>query len=466
MTPEARQELIQRQLEAREVTGGETETYRLEIRGEPKLLPVISLPVDAVLLNPNSHRIQAELESHPNRELIEGAPHSDEAQEAIEELLRNTEYFDDLRRDLKETSQRQPGVVTRFGLMVNANRRTVALRDSEMDSVRVAVLPPGLNERDIDAIELQLQMRRDYFAEYTFTNRLKFIETWRSRHGMSDEWLARVLGFAASSEQRELKKGADEVRLEARLFTMIRDVQEMSGRTIPLTFFNDKRQTLLEVDLRYEKAKKHNPKAALALRNAQLITLFLRGTRYQMVRKMDEAFFSDYFVPALEESSGLSDVVEALTRRYKGDETSGDDLGLSVLGGEDEPTDEPDPQVLLTLLSRTAGEDVISLSDRDGDEVQFSRERLVEELDVAMGDALEELQADTSRENRLETPIARVRDAERKLKKARHAWDTIKTNPRFDIRKFEMHVGKTARTARALHEEVKRHLENGSRGND
>ena len=141
-----------------------------------KTFPVIRISLDSVLLNPRSHRIRAQLESHPQRQLVLESPFSEESQDVITAVLRETEGFERLKVNLAEEDQREAGVVTRAGLLVNGNTRAAALRDIDKKYIRVAVLPGDATQEEIDELELRLQMKRDLKQEYTFTNELLFVE--------------------------------------------------------------------------------------------------------------------------------------------------------------------------------------------------------------------------------------------------------------------------------------------------
>ena len=78
-------------------------------------LPVINLSVDSVLLNPTSHRIRAQIESHPKRDELEEDPFSESAQRAIETILSETSGFTALADNLRETGQLEPGIITSMG---------------------------------------------------------------------------------------------------------------------------------------------------------------------------------------------------------------------------------------------------------------------------------------------------------------------------------------------------------------
>ena len=126
VTNEARRKAIEGALEAHKPGN---ELLHLPWQESSSDFKVVKLPVDTVLLNPRSHRIRAQLESHPEHKLVDEDPHSEKAQEIIAQILREGEGYQELKTNLREVGQRDAGAITRYGLLVNANRRVVALRD-------------------------------------------------------------------------------------------------------------------------------------------------------------------------------------------------------------------------------------------------------------------------------------------------------------------------------------------------
>ena len=127
MNEEGRTERISVAVAALADIPGQYEQISIPWNGELIIVPVIRIPLDAIVLNQRSHRIKAELESHPERVDIAADPFSEHAQEVLSALLRGTDDYAILKEDLKEHGQRDFGVVTRIGLLVNANTRAVAL---------------------------------------------------------------------------------------------------------------------------------------------------------------------------------------------------------------------------------------------------------------------------------------------------------------------------------------------------
>ena len=191
--------------------------------GQEGPFSVIKVPLDAVVFNPRSHRIKAQLESHPKREVVAEDPYGEEAQGVIQEILAATEGFGDLKRNLDEYGQLEPGVVTRAGLLVNANTRLAALRELDPNGyIRAAVLPSDADDKSIDRLELELQVRRDFKQDYTFTNELIFINELIDTYDYSVEDAAKALNWAASADEAELKKGKARVEQRIRIFATVR----------------------------------------------------------------------------------------------------------------------------------------------------------------------------------------------------------------------------------------------------
>src|SRR4051812_33868621 len=125
ITDEARRELIQSALDAHDAGDAVADVYW---RGAMVTRPVVPLPLDALLLNPTSHRIHSQLESHEQRQVVARDPYSEEAQKIIAAILRGSEFYEELLQSLTQEGQRDYGVVTSEGVLVNANTRAVALR--------------------------------------------------------------------------------------------------------------------------------------------------------------------------------------------------------------------------------------------------------------------------------------------------------------------------------------------------
>lgn len=446
ISEEARRKVIAEALNAHQE--GE-ETLRLQWMGAPKVFAVITIPTDTVLLSSHSHRIRAQLESHPERQMIKDAPFSDEAQAILEGLLRDGEGYEDLKTNLDEVGQTEPGVITRAGLLVNANRRTVALRDLREPYVRVAVLPESASQIEIDQLELRLQVARNYRMDYTFTNELLFVDELLTKHNRTPEEAAINLEWAASRETRELRKGGARVDKSTRVLRLIREVQEISGQAIPITFFDSQKIALEEIDQLYEKMRSVDPEEAGRVRDTRILGMLV-GTQYRHLRFMDEDFLIDYLLSAIEETDALANHTTAFTSGAPRD-TKEDVPGLDVLEDEEErDNEEPNPAYVLALLAQSSGENTVTLPSNEGEPVELDREQFVDALRTAMDSAAEDARADQLVAGKLASPIDYANKANRSIGKSLEAYKRVHSQPGFKAGKLRYAVKKLARSIDAL----------------
>ena len=152
------------------------ETHSVPWQNSFLSLPVITLSLDSILLNPKSYRIRAQIESSPRAREREWEqnPLDESLQEIIETILTETAGFRELADNLSEQGQLEPGIVTHAGMLVNGNTRAVALREIGEGYIRVAVLPNSATEAEYTQLEARLQLAREYKQEYTLTNELLF----------------------------------------------------------------------------------------------------------------------------------------------------------------------------------------------------------------------------------------------------------------------------------------------------
>lgn len=177
--------LVEERLTALDSMKGAQETVTIEWRGQSKYIPVVSMPVDLLHYNPDTHRIRAQRSVDPAREHeLEKDPYGALAQSFLHQLLMGDPTdpakvdpsFVALKDDLCLHGQTEPGIITRAGVLINGNTRQAALKVLGQKYIRVGVLPPDASYDDIQSIELSLQLRRDHKREYSFVNFLLAID--------------------------------------------------------------------------------------------------------------------------------------------------------------------------------------------------------------------------------------------------------------------------------------------------
>ena len=157
------------------------EKITIEWRGQPKHLYVISVPVDLLYYNPDTHRIRAQRSLDARRDqALDEQPWGKEGQGYLDVLLKCQPSdpdkvdpdFEALRDDLESFGQRDPGLISIHGVLVNGNTRCAALRELGEKYIRVGVLPETSDWDDINTVELSLQLRKERKRDYSYINRL------------------------------------------------------------------------------------------------------------------------------------------------------------------------------------------------------------------------------------------------------------------------------------------------------
>ena len=161
MASDFRSEAIARALEAYSANGL-TRTETIEYRGKSCNLEVVTISPEVPLLNPVNSRLRAQLREHPQNSLVATNPTSPEAQKILAGLLSSTEKFGELKAQLVDYGQQEPGIISREGLLVNGNTRLTAIRELGRQGFDVAVLPADATDDDFFQIEMALQLRNMY----------------------------------------------------------------------------------------------------------------------------------------------------------------------------------------------------------------------------------------------------------------------------------------------------------------
>lgn len=430
-------------------------TLRLSWRGGSHLFPVVDLPLNALVLNPRSHRIRAQLESHDNGELVRRDPWSADAQSVIAEILRELgDNFDELKTNLDEEGQQETGVVSRFGLLVNANRRAVALRDLGSDYLRVAVLPADASDVEIDGLELSLQMQKDFKEPYTFTNRLLFVDELITHQNRSVNNVARALNIAASTDARALAKGRAKVEQDTRVLNMIRVVQRRSGGKLPLTSFDEQEIALEELDGRVQELRVQNPIAASELLEVRLLGL-LSDVPYRDLRHLDNDSLDAHVLPLLVDDELLGEIVEHLQPESGSSEGDDDVTGLDLL--EDEPSiadlgaSSAKVRALNDLVAASYGSEALLVPGPEGQR-RVDRESVVTAINTSLRAAAQEIRESGRQEDQLQVPLNRLAEAERKIQVAGDAYTEVAERAEFDRAAFASSLNRVLHRLRAVAE--------------
>jgi hypothetical protein len=442
-----REERIEKELEA---IRSRTDTERIPIpwkneRG--RVFEVINLSLDCVVLNPASHRVREQLESNPaDRAIVEADPFGDEAQGILTRLLRETEHFEDLQANLDVEGQNEAGVITAAGVLINANRRAVALRELGQTHIRVVVLPKKPDPADIARLELSFQMKRDFRQDYTFVNQLLFIEDIKRQLGYSDADVARAMGLAKGDP----RKGSEEVRKQTRLLALIREIQFRSDGRVPLNFFDDRAIALGEIDDIYEGLRERDPTGAEQVKEMRILAMLV-GTEYRSIRLIRAETASAVVLSELRRNEAVGDAVEAVLSAEARQELPGvDELA-------DEATEAaPDIGSLVNLVAKSFNEETVSVpfSDRP---TAVNRDELLRGLVESFDDAAEDIKNQDRDEKNRTSPIRLIRSARDSAERALAAYQRAVKDPAFKKGQLDYEFRKLSHAVEALRAAMEKH---------
>ena len=298
--------VVEERLHALEAIKGAQETVAIEWRGEPNhVIQVISMPVDLLQFNPDTHRIRAQRSMDPGleRELVNN-PFGEAAQNYLHQLLvgdptdpsKIDSTFTALKDDLGKHGQNQPGIITRSGVLINGNTRQAALKELGVKNIRVGVLPPDAGHDDIQSVELSLQLRKDHRRDYSFMNFLLAVEE------------REAAGELAANIQADFHIKATTYERSRWILQFVRDaidrsrVKTANGEALAMRLvdFESHQGKLEELYRSYMALRAKSPDQAESLREQRLLALVLNKSKTDL-RFIEPDFAQRYMKNALAE---------------------------------------------------------------------------------------------------------------------------------------------------------------------
>lgn len=186
---------------------------KVTIQDKITRIPVYRLPLNMLFYNIQNGRFAAEyieLKKKTGRELDSQNPN--DAKE-IEKMLRNQSESKTkwLKEDIRNNGQRDSGIITHDGFVINGNRRMsvlnlLAKEDPKYGYIEVARLPPHVSEADVYKIEIGIQLAREEQLDYGPINELLKIKQGVTA-GLTEEQIAKTLsGFTVEEIKERLER--------------------------------------------------------------------------------------------------------------------------------------------------------------------------------------------------------------------------------------------------------------------
>jgi hypothetical protein len=429
MSQNFRKEAIANALEAYK-SNGVTRTETIEYRGVPRSLEVITISPEVPLLNPDNSRLRAQLSEHPQHSLVATDPTSPEAQKVLASILSSTEKFEDLKRQIVDFRQQEPGIVSRDGLLVNGNTRLAAIRALGLPGFDVAVLPADATGDDFFEIEMALQLRKLVHQDYTFTNELLLV----------DSYLSRTQNEQATINAMQWKReGKKRLRLYQGYLALIQDIRSLNSN-LKYEFFDKRAEFVRNLHDEYNKLAEHSPLEAEKLKNTRLMGLFL-GLNKDEIRETDEYFLEDVILPEIE-----GDELEQVFAPFMND------------GEEVDVLDE--------LLDDTSGTTieikkmVIEIASKVIDEEGSINDALVDQhykkLHSKFRGSARQKREDRINQDLRSEPIEYLKDVTTRIQELADRIPILVKDSQFDSAKFEFQAKKTSKAVTALQDALKR----------
>lgn len=426
-----RRESINKALTAYEESSDKT-TLSIDYRGKKHVQQVVTLNTSVPLLNHNNSRLRAQLRTHPQKDLVFASPASSEAQSILAELLRSTDKFQDLKRELSDFGQIDPGIITRDGMLVNGNTRLVACRDLGLEGFITAVLPVDANSEDLFEIESSLQLRKLTHQDYTLTNRLLLVE---------DLWEKQQDEKLVASSMNWLRGGVKKVHQSRRILELIEEVRSLSDEDFSYQYFDSKEELLKDLDRDYQALLQESPLDAEQLKWTR-ITAMLVGLNKDEVRAIDDDFVEESLVARVQDD-------ETLTYLNKFAKSPGSSTIADLL--EDS---EYAPKYDMRLVSK----DILQQTVQDGS-IENSKLDHFSKLNAAMRlGARNTIETDLQKKI-LNEPIAYLNEVKLKIEELAGQLPEFVKAPGFDKQKFHFEAKKTLKALGQLQEELNRQLD-------
>lgn len=405
---------------------GLKKTLQVEYRGQLKILPVITIDPKILLLNHNNNRLSAQLMDHPDKQTVYGNPTSSQAQELLADLLSKTDEFKNLKEELAQIGQQNPGLITQNGLLVNGNTRVVALRQLGKSGVDVAVLPDDADDAAILDLEMFLQMVHLTHQDYTFTNELLLLEKCK-KLGNTDKQIADKMKWS-----RGWQKKLDE---KFQLLRLINEIRSLSQPPLAYKVFDTKSQHLKDLNDSYEALKSSDLKAANDMKWTRISAMFL-GVNKDQTRAIDDDFIQEDVLKRLDITSPSLKILDAHKKVNLND-------GLEdILDNDVFPEEKVDARDLAKAIIK-ARVDEHGFATNDLDEG-------LEDLRKKFVLSAEDIITKSKRKSLLATPAEELREIRESLENVVNIFNEISIQAGFDGKKFEYELNKASKSLEDL----------------
>lgn len=428
MTEASRREQIQRALAAHK-SDPSAERREFSLSRGAVTLPIVKVPLDVPVLNTKSFRVAPALLDHHAALSVAADPDNAASQKVISDLVRESHSnAAELRKSLMEDGQQEPGVITRSGVLINANSRCVLMRDLHAEGklkttfLKVAVLPDDVTPSELYDLEAVLQKQADLKDPYDLVSELMMLKTLHTEGGMTEQAIAQ----RQRSTPAHILQGFE-------ILALMERSRHLKNPAIPIKRFGG------------PKSQRENWKTMLTLVSSadatghvgagdEVLRVFLalhllRSANVHGIRTLSTDWTKDQFIDALSDSGDLGKKIAA-SLRATADETVevptdvDESLDLLDFGDSgDEHTDGSLGQALLNIAvqAEEAGFSDITLADGS----QVAATDVLNTLTQVSGAVLKDEENRLTAGKRFEAPTLLLEKALQSATKANNALEKV-----------------------------------------
>lgn len=248
-------------------------------------LYVINIEPEFLILDHQNARIAAQLKDNSESDTYTKNPEDKRSQDFIAQILKDTEGYGKLKKQLEETRQINPGIISVDGRLIQGNTRAVALREIPR-AMAVAVLPADATENDFITVSMTEQMMELVENEFSFTNLLLRIEDHLHAFNQNHNRLIKDMGWPQG------KKGQKKINLHREWLELINEMRK-EGKPLDITysFFDDKKEHIINLNEAYRRLiNEGDLVGANQMKYARFTAMLLRIPKDQL-RTIDEEIF-------------------------------------------------------------------------------------------------------------------------------------------------------------------------------
>jgi AcrR family transcriptional regulator len=405
-------------------------TETIEFRGSSRSFPVVTINPEVPLLNPSNSRLRAQLANHPQNGVVKSDPNSPEAQSILQNLLSQTLKFEELKQQLVDFGQLEPGIISSEGLLVNGNTRLAAIRSLGIQGFDVAILPEDANDDDFFTIEMSLQLRNLVHQDYTFTNRLLLI----------DSHLTRTENREATIRAMQWKRdGKRKLAEHEGYLQLVEEIRNLNPK-LSYAYFDTKEELIKNLYSQYISLVESSPKSAEMLKWTRIQAMLL-GLNKDEVREIDEEFVSNTLLPFIE-----GDELESYLQKFRSKPRE-DSLLDELLGAED--GEDINHRAIAQDIAKQVVNDEGTISDAN---IESRFKKLHDQYRVGARRIREDRIAEEMRAE----PVVYLKDVTLRIQELADQIPVMFEDNRFDKSQFEYQARKTEKAIQSLQDALKR----------